>query len=96
MCMGIPMKVLSSEGHYAVCEGQNGTEGVSLALIDTVKAGDHVLVFLGSAVRVIDEAEAMAIRDALSAVGKAAKGEAFDHLIEDLINREPELPEHLR
>ena len=34
--------------------------------------------------------------DALRAVSAAAAGQPFEHLLADLIEREPELPEHLR
>ncbi len=40
--------------------------------------------------------KARQITDALRAVLAASEGAAFDHLIADLIDREPPLPEHLK
>lgn len=96
MCVGTPMKVISVEGLNARCEDANGLHDLSLALTGPVEPGTYVLAFLGSAARVLDEKEAQQIADALSAVSAAASGQPFDHLIEDLVNREPQLPEHLR
>ena len=55
-----------------------------------------MLVHLGTAVRVLDDAEADAIERALQGLEAALNGDAFEHLFHDLIDREPQLPEHLR
>ena len=99
MCLGVPMQVQSVSGLAADCvphggEGERRT--VSLALVGPVEPGAHVLVHITSAVRVLDPAEAALIAGALSAVAAAAEGAPFEHLIADLIDREPELPAHLR
>lgn len=65
---------------------------VTLALTGPVPIGGHVLVHLGSAIRILDEEEARQIADALAAVAAAAAGQPFDHLLADLIDREPQLP----
>lgn len=96
MCVGKPAKILSVRGMLALCEAADGAAEISIALTPTVKPGDHVLVHLGSAMRVLGAEEAKQISDALQAVLKASDGQAFDHLLADLIDREPELPSHLR
>ncbi|MEM9168474.1 MAG: HypC/HybG/HupF family hydrogenase formation chaperone [Pseudomonadota bacterium] len=100
MCVGVPMRILETDGLQARCAGLGETPGeaqtVSLALVGPVEAGAYVLTHLGSAVRALDEREAVEIADALEAVRRAAAGAPFDHLLQDLIDREPELPAHLR
>ncbi len=106
MCVGVPMRIVETDGLNAICAPFSNAsaavatagprERVTLALIGPAAVGDHVLVYLGSAVRQLDAAEAADIAGALQAVRNAAAGEAFEHLIKDLIDREPELPPHLR
>lgn len=96
MCFGVPMRVIQAEGTNALCDGFGRQETVSTALLDHVQDGDFLLVYLGSAVRILDAAEARQIGDAIEAVEAAATGQPFDHLISDLINRNPELPPHLQ
>lgn len=95
MCFGVPMIVHESDGLSARCEGSGRNEQVNLALTGPVGPGTHILVHLGSAIRILDPQEAALIGDAIRAVDAAAHGEPFDHLIADLIDREPELPPHL-
>jgi len=45
---------------------------------------------------IIDAEEARLVRDALRAVAAAAEGAPFEHLLSDLIEREPVLPAHLQ
>ncbi len=96
MCVGAPMRVVSVDGLSAVCVAEGRRERLSLALVGPVSVGDHVLAFMGSAVRTLDAQEAAQIGDALKAVAAAADGQPFEHLIADLAAREPQLPEHLR
>lgn len=96
MCLGVPMQVIKADAHSARCQWDTRFEDVSLALIGPVEVGQHVLVYLGSAIRVLSAEEAQQIANALLAVDHAAKGESFDHLIADLIDREPQLPPHLQ
>ena len=96
MCFGVPMRVVSVDGLNALCEGAGRREQVTLVLTGPVAPGGHVLVYLGSAIRELDAIEAGQITDAIAAVDAAVHGEAFEHLIADLIDREPELPAHLR
>ncbi|MGF1462675.1 MAG: HypC/HybG/HupF family hydrogenase formation chaperone [Maricaulaceae bacterium] len=96
MCLGVPMEVIAADGLTAICRGAGRTDRVSLALLGPVAEGTHVLVYLGSAVQTLAAEEAARITDALRAVDAAARGAPFDHLIQDLIDRKPELPAHLR
>lgn len=96
MCVGHPVKVVSVNGFMALCEGADGLSRVDLALVGGAEVGDHMLTHLGVAMRQIDAEEARAIADALEAVRCAQAGEPFEHLLADLIDREPQLPLHLR
>ncbi|MCG6207421.1 HypC/HybG/HupF family hydrogenase formation chaperone [Rhodopseudomonas sp. HC1] len=96
MCVGLPMTVISSDGLTALCERRAEQRRVSTALIGEVAVGDRVLVFIDSAVRLLGPEEAQQIDDALDGLAAAMDGRPFEHLFVDLIDREPELPEHLR
>ena len=97
MCVGIPMTLCEDGDVAALCvRADSPPESVSLLLVGPQCAGTHVLVHLGSAVRVLDAAEADAIARALQGLQAALNGEAFEHLFHDLIDREPQLPDHLR
>lgn len=96
MCFGLPMQIEEVTGLSAVCSGAGRRETVSLALTGGLAPGDHVLVYLGSAVRQLGADEARAITDAIAAVSAASEGREFEHLIQDLVDREPVLPPHLR
>jgi hydrogenase expression/formation protein HypC len=97
MCVGVPMTVIGVGAHEAICEVDGERRTISTLLIrGEIRVGDHLLTHAGAAVRVIDAEEARLIADALRAVMAAAQGRPFDHLIADLIDREPPLPDHLR
>jgi len=96
MCLGLPMTVVDGDDFSALCEWHGERRRVSTLLIGRQTTGARVLVHVDSAVRVLDDAEAEAIDRALSGLAAAAEGRAFEHLFADLIDREPELPEHLR
>lgn len=98
MCIGIPMQVLEVQGLAAVCcrRGTEAHETIDIRLLDGVAPGDWVLTFLGAARSPLTAEEAEQIEDALSALDVVLGGGSIDHLFADLINREPELPEHLR
>ena len=55
-----------------------------------------MLAHLGSAIRVIDAEEARLIDEALLGLAEAVEGGDFLARFADLIDREPQLPEHLR
>jgi len=96
MCVGIPMRIVHGDDIGALCERRGDTRRISLLLIGAQPPGTYVLTHLDSAIRVLDEAEARLIDDALDGLARAVEGETFEHLFADLVNREPELPEHLR
>lgn len=97
MCVGVPMLVISVGEGTALCRVDDEIRPISTLLLGgSCREGDHVLVHAGTAMRVVDALEAQQISDALRAVVAAAEGRDFEHLLADLIDREPELPEHLR
>ncbi len=66
MCIGVPVQVIEAADCIALCRGLNGDEHVNMMLIGDQPVGTWVLNYLGSARRVLDEAEAMDINKALS------------------------------
>jgi hydrogenase expression/formation protein HypC len=97
MCIGIPMQVLEAAAGMAVCEGRGNRERLNCLMIGDPPVGTWVLAFQGSALRVIDAdaaAQTNAALDALQAV--LAGGTATDAHFADLVDREPQLPAHLR
>jgi len=99
MCIAVPMQVLESEGIRALCRDgcdAERDESVDLSLVGPQPPGVWLLVFLGAAREVIDEARAMLTVDALAALRAVQQGEPVEHLFADLIAREPELPAFLR
>lgn len=70
---------------------------VDTTLVGAVRTGDWLLVFLGAAREVLDEPTALAMRDAVEAVSRIMAGDhRIEHLFDDLIGREPQLPAHLQ
>lgn len=96
MCLGIPMRIIEAGEFTAVCAAAGERRRVSLLATGPLVAGDWVLVHIDRAVRRLDEDEARRIGDALAGLAAAIDGRAFDHLFADLIDREPQLPAHLR
>ncbi|MCG7973281.1 MAG: HypC/HybG/HupF family hydrogenase formation chaperone [Candidatus Thiodiazotropha taylori] len=94
MCIGIPMQVVSTEGTTALCQGMGESRTVDTLLVGDQPVGSWLLVFLNSAREVLSEQRAEQISQALDL---ALSGESeVDHLFADLVDRTPELPEHLR
>jgi len=98
MCIGAPMQVLESQTHFAICEDANGErQRIDTALVGQPPVGSWLLVFLGAARERIDADTAATLSDALTALAAVMAGQTdVDHLFADLVDREPELPEHLR
>lgn len=101
MCLGIPMQVQSIPSWgIALCRTDNAgatPQRVETSLLPQApRTGDWLLVHVNIALRTLEEAEARQISDALLAVNRAAAGESFEHLLGDLIDREPRLPPHLQ
>lgn len=95
MCLGLPMRILERDGFFAVCERRGERRRVSLALLGDVPVGDYVLVHVDTALRVADADEVARVEDALACLEAAADGRPLDGFFRDL-EREPELPPHLR
>lgn len=60
MCLGIPMQIKKINGFNAICEAKGISREVSLFMLQglNVKEGDFVLIHVGYAIQIIDEAEA--------------------------------------
>ena len=98
MCLGLPLQVREVlSDSVSVCLADGMRREINTGLLDRPpRAGDWILVHVDIAIRALTPQEAQQIGDALRAVTAAAQGEAFEHLIADLIDHEPELPAHLR
>jgi hydrogenase expression/formation protein HypC len=91
------MQVLGIDGPWASCEGRGERLSVDIRLIDAPAPGDWLLVFHGVAREALSEQRARDIASALDALDAALAGETdLDRHFADLVNREPQLPEHLR
>ncbi len=62
MCLAVPMRILSRDGHMARCEARGVGRDVSLTLLgdQDVAIGDYVLVHVGYALQTIAAADAQA------------------------------------
>ncbi len=96
MCLGLPMTIVETDGMSALCEFRGEQRRVSLLLLSSPPVGAHVLVYIDTAVRLLDEEEARLIGAAIDGLGAALDGEDCDRFFADLIGREPQLPAHLR
>jgi hydrogenase expression/formation protein HypC len=101
MCLGVPLQVQSVPSWgVALCgPAENGGDQrwVETSLLEQApRPGDWLLVHVNIAIRAIEALEAGQISDALLAVTRAATGDSFEYLLADLIDREPQLPAHLR
>ena len=95
MCIALPMKVLESGPMMIVCERNGRRLEVDCSMIDQPAVGAWLLVFQNRAIREIDETEAGEIEAARVMAGDADE-ETIRSGFGDLIDRAPELPEHLR
>ncbi len=96
MCLGVPMTIVEAGAFSALCERGDEQRLVSLLLIGPQALGTKVLVHIDTAIRTLDLEEATQIERALDGLAAAMRGEDFDHAFADLIERGPQLPEHLR
>lgn len=97
MCLGIPMQVELCTELQATCLNGDERESVDMTLVGTQPPGTWIMVFLGAARDVIDEATAMKTRDALQAVSAIMSGDTnIERWFSDLNDREPQLPPHLQ
>ena len=97
MCVGVPMRVLSTDDGMAECEGRGRRERVNAMLLGNLVPGTWILAYQGSAVREMTEDEAEQTNHALDALDAALSGaDDFDAFFADLVDREPDLPPHLK
>ena len=54
MCIGLPMRVIEGDEVAALCERAGALDGVSMMLVGAQAPGSHVLVHLGSAIRMLE------------------------------------------
>lgn len=108
MCIGVPMQIESGDALVAtaVAEAGDGTaarETLDMMIVGAQPPGTWVLAFHGAARRLLDPSEALQMRDALAALQivldadhSAPSAASIDALFADLVDRTPQLPEHLR
>jgi len=96
MCLGVPMTIVETDGISALCEFRGEQRRVSMLLLSNPAVGAKVLVYIDTAIRLLDDEEARLIADAIEGLGAALNGEDCDRFFADLVDREPQLPEHLR
>ena len=99
MCIGIPMQVMQAEGESAAwCMGRDGRQLIDLSLVGAQPAGTWILTFLGAAREVMTPESAARTDAAIDALAAALQGDTagIDAAFADLVDREPQLPEHLR
>lgn len=96
MCLGLPMRIIETDGMSALCEFRGEQRRVSVLLLSNPPVGAHVLVFIDTAIRLLDMDEAGLIGAAIDGLDAALDGEDYDRFFADLIDREPQLPAHLR
>jgi hydrogenase expression/formation protein HypC len=58
MCLAIPGKVLKIDGNVGVVDFGGVRRDVRLDLLEKVQEGDHIIVHVGYAIQVLDQAEA--------------------------------------
>lgn len=98
MCIGIPMQVAEPAGPgTAWCERRGERLLIDMRLVGDAPAGSWVLVFQHAARERLDEGRARDIASAIEGLEAALAGHGdLDRHFADLVDREPELPEHLR
>lgn len=107
MCIGIPMQVIRSEGHRALCRHGKDRHSkdlseeqswVDMSLVGEQPADSWVLVFLEAAREPLTPERAAQMLDALTAMQAVMAGDSadLDTLFADLVDREPQLPAHLQ
>jgi hydrogenase expression/formation protein HypC len=97
MCIGAPMQVVQAREFHAICQDDGRLIRVDTSLTGRPAVGSWLLVFLGAAREILDEQTALAMRDAVHAVAQVMSGDyRVDHLFDDLIERRPQVPEHLQ
>lgn len=68
MCLGIPASILRVDGDHALADFGGASREVNVALIESPKAGDRVLVHAGFAIQKIGRKRFSEIKSALSGI----------------------------
>lgn len=80
MCLAVPGKIVSIEGEDLARVARVSIGGIvkeaSLVYVPEAKVGDYVLVHVGIALSVVDEAEALRTFEYLKQMGELAELEA--------------------
>jgi len=95
MCVGVPMKVLSTDGIAALATDGTREELIDLSLVGDVAPGTWILTFLGAAREVITETDAHLITEALNSLRDIMAGGDGGDAFADIEARGPQLPPHL-
>lgn len=95
MCVGIPLRILTTDGLSAVASDGTRTETIDLSLTGPQPPGTWILTFLGAAREVLTEDEAEKIGAALRGLERLMIGGALGDAFADLEERGPILPPHL-
>jgi hydrogenase expression/formation protein HypC len=93
------MQVMEPEGAGgAWCMGREGRQLIDMRLVGAQAPGTWILAFVGAAREVMTPEAAARTDAAIDALSAALRGDtaSIDHAFADLVNREPQLPEHLR
>ncbi len=99
MCIGIPMQVMQAEGEGgAWCMGREGRQLIDMSLVGAQPGGTWILTFLGAAREVMTPESAAHTDAAIDALAAVLRGDhsSIETAFADLVDREPQLPEHLR
>lgn len=73
MCLAVPARIQSVIGHEAVVETTGITKTIDVSLTPSAKPGDWVIVHVGFALQIIDDAKAQETLAAMTAVAKETK-----------------------
>jgi hydrogenase expression/formation protein HypC len=91
------MQIVVAEAGAAVCEGRGRRERIDLALVGEHPVGTWILAYQGSAVKTLSPTEAAQTTAALDALEAVLAGSTdVDAFFADLVDREPQLPPHLK
>jgi len=88
MCIGIPMRVLESNGATALCEGRGERRNLNMLMVGDCPPGSWVLSSLGCARDLLTEDDAARINCALDGLQAAMRGDAcLERHFADLASR---------
>ncbi len=88
MCLGLPMRIVETDGVSATVEGMGERRVVSLLLVGEQATGVALLVHQGNAMRVLDEEEVPLLEKALQGLAAAFEGRPLEGYFDDLERKE--------